>query len=319
MPKISKKDKEQSILEELFESGVVKKGNDNSFVYSRILFNIEPLDILTGGGIPTKRLTLVTGQTNAGKSYLCLQLVKSVQGVGGTVAWIDAEWSWDVEWVEKCGINPENVLVSQPESGEKTFEVVRGLMKSGINLIVVDSVAALIPASLNVEDFSHNPMAVKARMINDGISRLLPNLEKGTALVFINQLRSGIGPYAMDVYPGGEGQSFFAHMILQVRREGWIEETINGQKTRVGFDIEVRQRKSKVKGASYDSCTVPFRLEGGVDLMELTIEELIERGKIIKSGIWYSFIGNEEKFGGKNALKKYFLESPNILENLRKD
>ena len=310
--------KKEVNLDELFKSGAIRKGNDDYFKYTRIPFDIEPLDKLTGGGLPTKRLTLIMGDSNTGKSLLAFKAVKSIQEKGGTAAWIDAEWSWDDEWAKENGVNTEEVLVSQPESGEVAFDIIRELMRAKIDLVVLDSVAALVPTALNEENLSHSPMANRARMVNDGISRLMSNLGGGTTLLFINQLREGIGPYAQDVTPGGMAQTFFAHIILQVRREGWVEETVDGEKTRVGFNINIRQRKSKVKGASYDDVTISFRLHGGIDLVELLIDDLVDKKLITKGGAWY-MLKDGTKAQGRNGLKEYFIKNPDVLEMLKKE
>ncbi len=310
--------KKEVNLDELFKSGALRKGNDDYFKYERIPFNIEPLDKLIGGGLPTKRLTLLIGDSNTGKSLLAFKAVKSIQEKGGTAAWIDAEWSWDAEWAKENGVNIDDVLVSQPESGEVAFDIIRELMRNKIDLVVLDSVAALVPTALNEEALAHSPMANRARMVNDGISRLISSLGEGTTLLFINQLREGIGPYAQDVTPGGLAQTFFAHIILQVRRDGWIEETIGGEKTRVGFNINIRQRKSKVRGASYDDVAIAFRLKGGIDLIELLIDDFIDKGLITKGGTWY-LLKDGTKKQGRTGLKEYFISNPNALELLKKE
>ena len=223
----------------------LQKGNSDSFNYTRIPFGIPALDKLTGGGIPKKRMTIMYGPTNVGKSYLASQVVANVQRDGGTAAWIDTELSWDSEWVEKCGLDSERMLVSQPTSGEEALGTVKELMRAGIDIIVLDSIAGLVPSDVQDNDkgFEFSPMAWQARFVNSALPRLLPNLKSGSAFIAINQVRSSIGPVALDTMPGGLAQGFFAHFLLQVRRAGWIEET-NGNK--IGFDMEVRLRKSKV-------------------------------------------------------------------------
>jgi len=292
----------------------LQKGNSESFDYTRIPFGIPALDKLTGGGIPKKRMTIMYGPTNVGKSYLASQVVASVQRDGGTAAWIDTELSWDSKWVEKCGIDSERMLVSQPTSGEEALGTIKELMRAGIDVIVLDSIAGLVPSDVqdNEKGFEFSPMAWQARFVNSALPRLLPNLKSGSAFIAINQVRSSIGPVALDTMPGGLAQSFFAHFLLQVRRSGWIEEP---KGTKVGFDMEVRLRKSKVGGENWSNAIVPFRVDGGIDILESYIREAIQQKLITQKGAWYDYEGL--KAMGMNGLKTQLLNNPTLVEKLK--
>jgi len=294
----------------------LQKGNSDAFNYTRIPFGIPALDKLTGGGIPKKRMTIMYGPTNVGKSYLASQVVANVQREGGTAAWIDTELSWDSVWVEKCGIDSERMLVSQPTSGEEALGTVKELMRAGIDIIVLDSIAGLVPSDVqeNEKGFEFSPMAWQARFVNSALPRLLPNLKSGSAFIAINQVRSSIGPVALDTMPGGLAQGFFAHFLLQVRRSGWIEEP-KGNK--VGFDMEVRLRKSKVGGENWSNAIVPFRVDGGIDVLESYIREAIQQKLIIQKGAWYDYEGT--KAMGMNGLKTQLLNNPTLVEKLKAD
>ena len=294
----------------------LQKGNSDTFNYTRIPFGIPALDKLTGGGIPKKRMTIMYGPTNVGKSYLASQVVANVQREGGTAAWIDTELSWDSEWVEKCGIDSERMLVSQPTSGEEALETAKELMRSGVDIIVLDSIAGLVPSDVqdNEKGFEFSPMAWQARFVNSSLPRLLPNLKSGSAFIAINQVRSSIGPVALDTMPGGLAQGFFAHFLLQVRRSGWIEE---GKGNKVGFDMEVRLRKSKVGGENWSNAVVPFRVDGGIDVLESYLREAIQQKLIIQKGPWYDYEG--VKAMGMNGLKSQFTNNAELLEKLKVD
>ena len=294
----------------------LQKGNSESFDYTRIPFGIPALDKLTGGGIPKKRMTIMYGPTNVGKSYLASQVVASVQRDGGTAAWIDTELSWDSKWVEKCGIDSERMLVSQPTSGEEALGTIKELMRAGIDVIVLDSIAGLVPSAVqdNEKGFEFSPMAWQARFVNSALPRLLPNLKSGSAFIAINQVRSSIGPVALDTMPGGLAQGFFAHFLLQVRRSGWIEEP---KGTKVGFDMEVRLRKSKVGGENWSNAIVPFRVDGGIDVLESYIREAIQQKLITQKGAWYDYEGI--KAMGMNGLKIQLLDNPTLVEKLKAD
>ena len=294
----------------------LQKGNSESFDFTRIPFGIPALDKLTGGGIPKKRMTIMYGPTNVGKSYLASQVVASVQRDGGTAAWIDTELSWDSKWVEKCGIDSERMLVSQPTSGEEALGTIKELMRAGIDVIVLDSIAGLVPSAVqdNEKGFEFSPMAWQARFVNSALPRLLPNLKFGSAFIAINQVRSSIGPVALDTMPGGLAQGFFAHFLLQVRRSGWIEEP---KGTKVGFDMEVRLRKSKVGGENWSNAIVPFRVDGGIDILESYIREAIQQKLITQKGAWYDYEGI--KAMGMNGLKTQLLDNPTLVEKLKAD
>ena len=314
-PRKKKDETTQLTLEELGSKYgyVLSVGSSDAFEYERISFGIPALDKLLGGGIPKKRLTLLTGQSNAGKSYLASQAVANVQKSGGTTVWLDSEMSWDRDWMQKCGVDTDNILLAQPLTGEDAFDTVRDLMIDGVDLIVLDSIAGLVPSAIHDEDFSYNPMAWQARLINTSLPRLFPHFKHGSALVVINQVRSSMGPVSLDAMPGGVGQVFFSHMILQAKRSGWIEEN----KEKVGFDIEVRLRKSKAGGAPFNSCTVPFRLDGGFDIIETWIREALDMGIVKQSGPWYELPDLTEKLMGLNTVKNYYIENPDKFDLLK--
>ena len=308
------KDSAEEVIQDLLKGTKlnIHRGSDDSFLYSRIPFGIPALDNLTGGGIPKKRMTILYGPTNVGKSYLASQIVVNAQKEGGTAAWIDTELSWDSDWMAKCGVDVTNTLVSQPVNGEEAMDIIRELMQVGIDVIVLDSIAGLVPTAVVEEEFSYNPMAWQARFVNSALPKILGNLKDGSAFVAINQVRSSIGPVALDNMPGGLAQSFFAHFLLQVRRKGWIEEK---DKTKVGFDMEIRLRKTKGGGENWDSAIVPFRVEGGIDIVESFIREALERKLITQAGAWYSYEG--EKVMGLNGIKNLFISNPEKFDVLK--
>ena len=159
---ILKKDKAQSDKKKL---GLVR-GDSTEFDYLRIPFGIPALDDLTGGGIPKKRLTLLYGSPNVGKSYLASQIVANAQKTGGASGWIDTELSWDSDWMAKCGVDTDKIVVAQPTNGEDAFTIAREMMQLGVDVIVLDSIAGLVPTTVVEEEFSYNPMAWQARFIN---------------------------------------------------------------------------------------------------------------------------------------------------------
>ena len=287
--------------------------SDKDFKFERIPFGIPQLDKLTGGGIPKKRFTLLTGQPSGGKSYLAMKAVESVQKEGGTAVWIDTEMSLDESWFRKCGVNPDLLLASQPESGEAAIAIARECMEAGVDLVVIDSIAGMVPTA-ELVDFDKNPMGWLARFINDSLSRLMSRLKHGSALICINQQRSSIGPVAIKEMPGGKGQVYWNHMMLEVRRAGWIED--KKTKTKEGFDMEVTLKKNKTSADHWSKVVVPFRVDGGIDIMESYMREGLAYGHIKQAGAWYEYQGN--KVMGLNGLKALLLtDQPELGDTLK--
>ena len=288
-----------------------QKGDSDAFVTNRIPFNIPALDNLTGGGIPFKKMTLIYGPTNVGKSYLASQIVVNAQKMGGKAVWIDTELSYDKDWMRTCGVDDQKILVSQPTTGEEALEHVRQAMVNGFEVIVLDSIAGLVPTNILEEEFGKSPMAWQSRFVNTAFPRLFPYLQNGSAFIAINQVRASMGPVALDAMPAGQGQVFFSHSILQVQRKGWITE---GEK-KVGFDMNIRLRKTKTGGENWDSAIVPFRVEGGIDVLESYIRDAVEQKLIIQKGAWYSY--GDIKAMGLNGIKGKFLEDDKLFEKLQ--
>jgi|TARA_R110000765_G_scaffold377006_1_gene467825 protein RecA len=308
--------KRESELEKMLTEGVIGLGSAKQWEYDRIKFNIPDLDVLTGGGIPQKRFTIMTGQTSSGKSYLASQAIKSVQQTmkadGVFPVWIDTEMSWDKNWMLKCGLDLDRIYVIQPDNAEQAFLVARAALNDGCPLVVLDSVAGLLPAYIDDEDFGYNPMAWQARFVNQSIPKLFPHLKNGSAMIWINQVRASMGPVSLDNMPGGVGQTFFSHMLLQVKREGWINEKDNvAASKKIGFEMRVRSRKSKVGGEVWDQCVVPFKIDGGIDLLEMTLRVAVAKDIIVRRGAWYN-LGDaaETKVSGMGGVRKYVLEHP---------
>jgi len=309
-----KKTAEEAIQQLLQDKDLhLQLGDSDVFAYGRIPFDIPALDQLTGGGIPKKRFTLIYGPTNVGKSYLASQVVMNAQKQGGIAAWVDTELSWDVDWMNKCGIDTANTIVSQPTNGEDAFKTIRALMQAGVDVIVLDSIAGLVPTTVAEEEFSYNPMAWQARFVNSSLPKLLAHLHHGSAFIAINQVRASLGPVALDAMPGGIAQAFFAHFLIQVRRHGWIKE----HDENVGFDMEIRLRKTKAGGENWKSAIVPFRVAGGIDVLESYIREGIAQKHIKQAGAWYTY--KDTKVMGLNGIKKFFLENESVFETLKNE
>lgn len=290
----------------------LRMANDEHFKFERIPFGIPSLDKMLGGGVPRKRLTIFTGQPNGGKSYLTYRLIRSVQESGGTAVLIDTEMSLDSSWLEKNGVDTANLPAIQPTSGEEAIDVAKKALESGVDLVVLDSLAALATAR-EIEELDFNPQGLLARFISDKLKRLMSSLRYGGALVCVNQMRSSIGPVSFNEMPGGKAQRFYSHVILEVRRAGWIED--KGKK--IGYDMEIHMNKTKVSSDHWDKVVVPFRVDGGIDVEEIYIREAIGAKLINRAGPWFSY--KDDKVMGMNNLRAFFLENPDKLEELKKE
>ena len=297
-------------------------GDAESVDYERIPFNIPNLDRMLGGGIPKKRFTLIKGYSNAGKTYLASQVVARVQEQGGLAAWVDSELSWDKEWMKKCGVDIGAVLLTQPYTGEEAMKGVFSFLEAGVDVVVLDSIAGLVPSHVAEHvkegDFSYSPMAWQARFVSPSIGKILAYLKHGTAFIAINQLRENLSSiYAPQSTPGGHGQSFFAHLILNIRRGPWIEETIQGEKIKTGFEMKIEMDKTKVGGDSWANTSVPFTVEGGIDILETYIREAINKNIIKKTGSWYSY--GDIRVQGMNGLKDSIKDDKEFIKIIQDD
>tara|TARA_Y100000034_G_C6905543_1_gene420030 strand:+ start:3381 stop:4361 length:981 start_codon:yes stop_codon:yes gene_type:complete len=292
-------------------------GDDPTFEYRRISFGIPQLDKITNGGIPAKKMFLMFGGWSSGKSYILLCLIKSVQESGGVAAVIDTELSWDANWAEQNGVDPGQVLVMPALNAEQAYQGIYACMKKGVTLIGLDSIAGLIPTSITEDDdlFNYNPMAWQARSWNQAIVRFFPLLRYGSTMVAINQVRGSMGPVsAIETMPGGKGQQFFAHGVLETRRGKYITE----KQKRVGFDIQASLLKDKFGGERWEQVTIPFRLEGGIDPVETYLKEAVGAGLITQKGAWYShpsFPG--ETIQGWTKVRDYYHSNPQLFEELK--
>ena len=281
-------------------------GDDQFFTYDRIPFGIPQLDKITNGGIPAKKMFLMFGGWSSGKSYLMLCLIRQVQQRGGTAAVIDTELSWDAEWASVNKVDPSKVLVLPALNAEQAYEGIYACLKEGITLVGVDSIAGLIPTSITEDDdiFNYNPMAWQARSWNQAIVRFFPMLRYGSTLVAINQVRGSMGPVsAIETMPGGKGQQFFAHGVLETRRGAYIKEGQN----RVGFDINASLLKDKFGGERWEQVDIPFRLEGGIDEVETYLKEALNVGLITNKGAWYySDYFTTDSIQGWSNVRDYF-------------
>ena len=276
------------------------------------------LDVATGiGGVPRGRIVEVFGPESSGKTTLTLHVVANVQRAGGIAAFVDAEHALDPEYARKLHVNTDQLLVSQPDDGEQALEITEVLVRSGaVDLLVIDSVAALVPRAEIEGEMGDTHVGLQARLMSQAM-RKLAGVAKRTncCLIFINQIREKIGVMFgnPETTPGGHALKFYASMRLDIRRIGALKdgEAVIGNRTRV------KVVKNK--------CAPPFKqaemdiLYGeGISLESDVIDLGLEKNVLTKSGSWISL--GEAKIGqGKESARKYLKENQEITRNLERD
>ena len=303
-------------IEKQFGKGsVMKLGEYKAMEVEAIPTGALTLDVALGiGGIPKGRIIEIFGPESSGKTTLALHAVAESQKAGGTAAFIDAEHALDPIYAKKLGVDIDNLIVSQPDTGEQALEITEALVRSGaIDIIVVDSVAALVPKEEIDGDMGDTHVALQARLMSQALRKLAGVLNKSkTAIIFINQLREKVGIMFgnPETTPGGRALKFYASVRLDIRRI----ENIKQDGEVIGNRTRVKVVKNKV--------APPFR-EAEFDILygegiskEGSILDLAVNLDIVeKSGAWFSY--NGAKIGqGRENVKKYLKENPKILAEI---
>ncbi len=273
------------------------------------------LDIATGiGGIPRGRVTEIYGPESSGKTTLALHTIAEAQKKGGLAAFIDAEHALDVVYANKLGVNCDELLVSQPDNGEQALEIVEILVRSGaMDVVVVDSVAALVPRAEIEGEMGDSHMGLQARLMSQALRKLTGTISKThTSLIFINQIRMKIGVMFgnPETTTGGNALKFYASLRLDIRKLAAIKD---GQEI-IGNRTRVKVVKNKIappfKEAEFDIIYGEGISRGG-DILDLGVaHDIVE-----KSGAWYSYGGDRIGQGRENA-KVYLKEHPATLEEI---
>jgi recombination protein RecA len=270
------------------------------------------LDAAIGiGGIPRGRVTEVYGPESSGKTTLCLHVVANAQRAGGVAAYIDAEHALDTEYAKKLGVDVENLLISQPDTGEQALEICEILVRSGaVDVVVIDSVAALVPKAEIEGDMGDSHVGLQARLMSQALRKLTGSIARSkTSVIFINQLREKIGVMFgnPETTTGGKALKFYASVRLDIRRIGPVKE----KEEVVGSHVRVKVVKNKVappfKQAEFD-----IMYAEGISHTSLLVDIGSEAGIIEKSGAWYSYHGQKIGQGRENA-KLFLKDNPAMM------
>lgn len=275
------------------------------------------LDVATGiGGIPRGRIVEVYGPESSGKTTLTLHVIAEAQKNGGRAAFIDAEHALDPEYARKLGVDVENLIVSQPSTGEDALSICDYLVRSGaIDVVVIDSVAALVPRTEIEGEMGSAHVGLQARLMSQALRKLTGATQKSnTALIFINQLREKVGNiYNPETTTGGRALKFYSSMRLDVRRS----ESIKTGDGIIGNKTKVKLAKNKM-APPFKQVEFDIIFGEGISKEGDVLDEAVTAGLVNKSGAWYSM--NSEKIGqGRDAAKKYLKDNPKIYEELRSE
>ena len=269
------------------------------------------LDISLGiGGLPRGRVVEIYGPESSGKTTLTLSVIAECQKMGGTAAFIDAEHALDPGYAEKLGVNVEGLIVSQPDTGEQALEVVDMLVRSGaVDIVVIDSVAALTPRAEIEGEMGDTHVGLQARLMSQALRKITGNINRSNTLViFINQIRMKIGVMfgSPETTTGGNALKFYASVRLDIRRIGAVKE---GDEV-VGSETRVKVVKNKV-APPFREAEFEILYGKGINRMGEIVEIGSKMGIVEKSGAWYSYKGDRIGQGKANA-GRYLLENPAV-------
>ncbi len=267
------------------------------------------LDIALGaGGLPRGRIVEIYGPESSGKTTMTLETIAQMQKLGGTAAFIDAEHALDPIYAEKIGINIDDLLISQPDTGEQALEIVGMLVRSGaVDMVVIDSVAALTPKAEIEGDMGDSHMGLQARLMSQALRKLTANIKRSnTLVVFINQLRMKIGVMFgnPETTTGGNALKFYASVRLDIRRIGAVKK---GDEI-IGNETRVKVVKNKV-APPFKQAEFEILYGEGVSFMGELVDLGVKYGFVNKAGSWYSY--GDEKIGqGKENVKAFLKDNP---------
>ena len=284
-------------------------GAEEALRISRIETGMPPFDLAIGGGIPRQAVTEFYGYQSSGKTYIAQRIIAHVQQQGLLCGYVDAEWSYDPVWAETIGINIEDLIISRPHTGEKALDILLALCEAGCDLVVLDSIAALLPTAEADGSMEDQQMGLHARMMNK-IFRKLPmamsSTTPGTAVIMINQIRAGLGGYVTkEALPGGKGQEFFSRIMVRMAKGESI-----GDK---GFYIKMRTPKNKTF-KPLQECTIPFYYTGEQNPMYELFATALDLGFVERRGASYSF--NDHKAMGREGFVSLMKSDETLFEDI---
>lgn len=299
------------------EGSIMKFGDARKTDVDAIPTGCLSLDIALGiGGIPRGRVIEIFGPESSGKTTLAQHVVAEVQKMGGIAAFVDAEHALDPLYAEKIGVNIKDLIISQPDSGEQALEIVETLVRSNaVDVVVVDSVAALVPQKEIEGDMGDQHMGLQARLMSQALRKLTGAISRtNTVVIFINQIRNKIGVFFgnPETTTGGNALKFYSSVRIEIRRAAQIKQGENI----IGNRVKVKVVKNKV-AAPFRTCEFDIMYNEGISLAGDILDSGVDYDVIKKSGNSYSF--GDIKLGvGREAAKKFLKEDTKLMTNIRK-
>ncbi|HOG76162.1 MAG TPA: recombinase RecA [Candidatus Marinimicrobia bacterium] len=304
-------------IDRQFGKGSIMRLGDDSM---KITVDVIPtgclsLDACIGvGGIPRGRITEIFGPESSGKTTLALHIIAQAQKAGGYAAFIDAEHALDPQYAAKLGVNTRDLLISQPDHGEQALEITETLVRSNaIDVIVIDSVAALVPRAELEGEMGDSHVGLQARLMSQALRKLTGAVSKSnTAVIFINQIREKIGvTYGNpETTTGGRALKFYTSVRLEIRRISTIKEG----NTNVGSRTRVKVVKNKM-APPFKETEFDLTFDQGISYVGDILDTAVEAGLVQKSGAWYSY-GDERIGQGRESAKGYLTENKELLTKL---
>ena len=303
-------------IERTFGKGTIMRlGDATRMRVETISSGAITLDLALGGGLPKGRIIEIYGPESSGKTTLALHAVAEVQKAGGVAAFVDAEHALDPTYSAALGVDIENLLVSQPDNGEAAMEIVDQLVRSSaVDIVVIDSVAALVPRAEIEGEMGDNQVGLQARLMSKALRKVAGNIGKsGCTVIFLNQLRQKIGVTygSPEVTTGGNALKFYASVRLDIRR---IQTLKKGSEGEYGIRAKVKVAKNKV--------APPFRVSEfdiifgqGISRLGCLVDLAEQTGVITRKGAWYSYSGDNIAQGRDNTVK-YLEEKPEFAANI---
>jgi recombination protein RecA len=306
----------EQIERQFGQGSIMKLGEGMKVAVETIPTGSLSLDLALGGGIPKGRIVEIYGPESSGKTTLALHAVAEVQKQGGLAAFIDAEHAVDPEYAAKIGVNLDDLLISQPDTGEQALEICETLVRSSaVDIVVVDSVAALVPRAEIEGDMGDSHMGLQARLMSQALRKLTGVIAKSkTTVIFINQLRMKIGVMFgnPETTSGGNALKYYASVRLDIRRTEALKDGDNV----VGNHVKVKVVKNKI-AAPFKIAEFDIMYNEGISTAGDLIDLAVKDGLINKAGAWYSY--NDEKIGqGREAAKQFLKDHPKIMLDLDK-
>ncbi len=306
----------ETIEKQFGKGSIMKLGDSTHTAVETFPTGALSLDMALGGGIPKGRVVEIYGPESSGKTTLTLHAIAEVQKAGGTAAFIDAEHALDPSYAKRIGVDVENLLLSQPDNGEQALEITETLVRSNaVDLIVVDSVAALVPRAEIEGDMGDSLPGLQARLMSQALRKLTAVINRSNVtVVFINQIRMKIGVMFgnPETTTGGNALKFYASVRMDIRRIGQIKagDEIIGNRTRV------KVVKNKV-APPFRQAEFDIMYNQGISTAGDVLDLAAAADIVEKSGAWYSYKG--EKIGqGREATKTYLQENPKVITELSK-